>query len=274
LVLFTRRQFSPKSALLAGLRNNEFFMEYQPIIDLQTGTWVGVEALARWRRADGTMVRPDFFIPVAEEYQLIQQVTERVLMLVMREMPEMLRIDPHFYISINLSSADVQSEAFVAQLRDGLRNAGLRPANLHVEATERGFLNTDVGRRVIRDIRAMGVQVAIDDFGTGYSSLSYLETFDLDYLKIDKSFVDTMGMNAVTSQVALHIIGIAKSLGLQMIAEGVESEAQAQCLRFHGVQYAQGWLFGKPMSSGDIVRNLIAFKSVIVPWRVNFSCNK
>src|SRR6185503_17811366 len=247
IVFITRRQMSMRALIKAALRRKEFFLAYQPIIELTGGSCVGAEALIRWRRPDGQFVRPDLFIPVAEDTGLIHDITKEVMRLIVRDASRFLKTHPHLHIAINLSSRDLVMEETGHLVRELIRDMGVKPHNILVEATERGFMQEDVARRIMDDIHAIGVKIAIDDFGTGYSSLSYLEKFKLDYLKIDKSFVDTMGGKAATSQVAPHIIEMAKSLKLEMIAEGVESEAQARFLQEHGVQYAQGYYYAKPM---------------------------
>ena len=255
---FAHRQVSVPALLRGALRRDEFSVAYQPVVRLDTRQCVGAEALLRWRRADGTQIRPDLFIPIAEETGIITSITRRMLSLVERDLPGMVAAFPQFHIGVNLSPRDLDSADIVRQLADLMRRSGICPGNLIVEATERGLIDVALATTVIQEMRAAGIGVAIDDFGTGYSCLSYLTTLNVDFLKIDKSFVDTIGTSAPTNSVVPHIIEMAKSLNLVMIAEGVETETQAEFLRDRGVQFAQGWLFAKPMAAGDLMRYVAA----------------
>jgi len=232
--------------LRTALRRRELFVEYQPIVELESGRWVGAEALVRWRRND-EVILPEMFIPVAEQKGVIQAITQYVALTVAEDARELLRRDPEFLFTLNLSAADLEGEQIADVLQRILKNSGARAGNIMIEATERGFLHGDAPRAMVERLRKLGFRVAIDDFGTGYSSLACLETLALDYLKIDKLFVETVGTDGATSQVVKHIIEMARSLHLEMIGEGVETEAQAEFLRQQGVRYAQGWLFARSM---------------------------
>lgn len=248
VIYIAQRRMSMEGELQAAFDRDEFFVEYQPVIDLRTGRCVGAEALARWRNEEGKLISPNVFIPLAEANGMIQRITTRVMELVVRDAAELLRADPKLHIAINLSSEDLHTHGVEDRMKELMAGAGMGPGSLMFEITERGLMSPDKARGVLLAVRAGGFRVAIDDFGTGHSSLSYLATYELDFLKIDKMFVDTLGTDAPTSLVTFHIIELARSLGLQMIAEGVETEAQRDILRERGVQYAQGWLFGRPMS--------------------------
>ena len=254
----SKHKLSLLSLLKQAIRKNEFHLVYQPVVELQTGKWIGAEALLRWHRNNGEVISPLVFIPLAERNNLIEKITERVLEMALRDMPSILESDPDFHLSINLSADDLQREELASRLHTALVDAGIPDRNLMLELTEREFTNTDATRRNLRELRQRGMAVAIDDFGTGYSSLSYLNTLELDYLKIDKAFVDTIGTDSATSEVVVHIISIARSLNLGMVAEGVETQEQATYLREKGVQLAQGWLFAKPMLLPDLLQQMLA----------------
>ncbi|WP_158762305.1 EAL domain-containing protein [Paraburkholderia acidiphila] len=252
-----RKAMPLSEAIREGLRRREFYLVYQPLVDLHTGRWVGAEALLRWRRSTGEHVRPDLFIPVAEDCHLIEDITDHVFELAAADLAGFFKKYPHFHVAINLSASEMQSPGVVPRLKNFItRVTGARARNFVFEATEGSLIKPELARPALAEIRQMGSAVAIDDFGTGYSSLSYLQTLSTDYLKIDKSFVDAIDTASVKNHVVAHIIGLAKDLRLQLVAEGVENAEQARYLSDRGVEYAQGWHFARPMTIDKLADSL------------------
>lgn len=240
----TDRQFLSRG-LKAALRRRELEVHYHPLIDIQNDRCVGAEALIRWRHPERGLVRPDLFIPIAEESGLIIPVT-RWLMNRVRDDFEGIELPREFHISINLAPVQFRDTVIVDDIRAIFSGRNLSPAMLVLEATER-FPIDDAGRKVIDALRTMGPGIALDDFGTGHSGLAYLQKFHGDYLKIDASFVQAIGTDAVTRTVVDSIINLARDLDMEIIAEGVETVAQLEYLRKRGVPYAQGFLFARPL---------------------------
>ncbi|PDQ22172.1 hypothetical protein CN311_05135 [Mesorhizobium sanjuanii] len=253
VVWLSRRRLSPLRELQIAVRKREFIVHYQPIVELRTGRCIGAEALVRWRRPDGSLVRPDLFIPLAEESGLIAAITDQVVAHVVLDLNRLLVANRSLHIAINLSPADVETARILPVIEKALQHTGIRPRQIWLEATERGFVNIDSARSTLIRARELGHSVAIDDFGTGYSSLSHLEGLPLDALKIDKSFIDTIATNSATSSVTPHIIDMAKTLKLKIVAEGVETQAQADYLLERDVDFGQGWLFAKPMPAAEFI---------------------
>lgn len=247
----SKKRLSPKAELEIAIRNREFVVHYQPLVQLSTGICLGAEALVRWRRPDGTLVRPDLFIPLAEETGLIIPITDQVIDAVIADLQTLLVQDRTLHIAINLCAADIASGRVLDVLDDKLKSTGIRNEQIWLEATERGFIDIDAASLTLKRARDAGHSVAIDDFGTGYSSLQHLQGLPLDALKIDKSFVDTIGKEAATSAVISHIIAMGQELGLFLVAEGIETEEQAAYLREKGVDFGQGWLYAKPLPVAD-----------------------
>ncbi|WP_219118219.1 EAL domain-containing protein [Janthinobacterium sp. UMAB-56] len=253
VVWLSRRRLSLMGELRIAIDRREFFVHYQPIIALDTGVCVGAEALIRWRRPDGSMIRPDLFIPVAEDGELILPITDQVIACVIADMRAALLADRALHIAINLCASDIETGRVLDVLERSLAGTGIEAQQIWLEATERGFINVEAARATIEKARARGHAVAIDDFGTGYSSLSSLQNLPLDALKIDKSFVDTIGTDAATSSVTPHIIDMARSLNMLIVAEGIETQQQADYLLERKVEFGQGWLFAKALPAQEFL---------------------
>ncbi|WP_035818841.1 EAL domain-containing protein [Janthinobacterium sp. RA13] len=253
VVWLSRRRLSLRGELETAVERREFFVHYQPIIALDTGVCVGAEALIRWRRPDGSMIRPDLFIPVAEEAELILPITDQVIDCVIADMRAALLADRELHIAINLCASDIETGRVLDVLERALDGTGIEAQQIWLEATERGFINVEAARATIEKARARGHAVAIDDFGTGYSSLSSLQNLPLDALKIDKSFVDTIGTDAATSSVTPHIIAMARTLNMLIVAEGIETQQQADYLLERKVEFGQGWLFAKALPAAEFL---------------------
>lgn len=244
-----RRLQSPRYRLLDAINARELVVHYQPIVALDTGKITGAEALVRWPQPDGSMLSPNIFIPLAEQTGLTTRLTRLVIEKVFEDMGEWLRHYPNQHISINLSPADLFCGELPPLLSRLLNHWQIKPQQIALELTERGFADPKISAPAIASFRRSGHQIHIDDFGTGYSSLSYLQDLDVDILKIDKSFVDALEYKNVTP----HIIEMAKSLKMAMVAEGIETEGQLEWLRRHGVQYGQGWLYSKALPKIEFI---------------------
>ncbi len=253
-----REQTSERLFLIDGLRRalelgGELDLLYQPYVDLATGRVLGVEALARWNHPDLGLVYPNRFVPVAEETDLIIPMGEWVLREACRQLKEWHQDGaPQISVSVNVSSRQLQRGNLIESVDVALESSGLSPEFLEIELTE-GTLgsDTEMARRTLERLRTLGVKVSIDDFGTGYSSLSYLQQFPIDKLKIDKSFVSDVGPER-TSALPAAIIGLARSLGLDVIAEGVETTDQMRVLAELGCYKMQGFLFSRPLRPSDV----------------------
>jgi len=250
----TRREFnSPGRLLHRALNKRQLCLHYQPIIDIKSNVCVGAEALLRWPGFNGPVMSPVEFIPLAEEEGMSERITDYVVEEVFSDLGPFLACNPHIYISINLSATDFHSSRLIAMITDKARHYNVRAQQIKIEVTERGFIDVPKTTPVIQAFRQAGYEVAIDDFGTGYSNLHNLYSLNVDILKIDKSFIDTLTTNSTSHLIVEHIIEMAQSLRLKTIAEGVETAEQVTWLNKRGVQYCQGWHFAKAMSPQDFM---------------------
>src|SRR3546814_111148 len=247
--------------LRRALERNEMVLNFQPIVSLSDGRIRGFEALARWRHAGRGDLPPADFIPLAEETGMIVGLGQWVLRTACAQMVEWNRAfapPVPFEISVNLSGRQFTRIDLVRMVTDSLEGTGLNADCLKLEITESALMeNAQRSAQMLRHLKELNIKVCVDDFGTGYSSLSYLHTFPIDTLKIDKSFVQDMGRNRHNLEIVRTIALLAQNLRLDVIAEGVETPEQLAQLRAIGCDYAQGYLFSRPLTAEN-VRRLLA----------------
>ena len=238
-----------EKSLALAIDNNELQLFYQPKIDLATGKIMGVEALIRWIKPDGTVVKPDDFVPIAESSHLIGKISEFVLNEGCRQNKLWQKMGfPPIVMSINFASSDFYQNDLKEKVFEALARSGLDPQWLEVELTETLALSDiDFAVNQMNKLRELGVKLAMDDFGTGYSSLSYLQILPITLLKLDRSFITDIEHDNIAYEIVSAVIRIAKSKKIETIAEGIENNVQESILRMAGCDYAQGYLYGRPM---------------------------
>lgn len=247
-----RRRQQMRTQLHDALRDGEIHLHYQPQVDV-AGRMVGVEALSRWDIEGMGSVAPGDFVPVAEESGLIDTLG----LFIFRQAFEDSRRWPHLHVAINVSAMQLRSGDFVDSLREMVRIYDVDPRRFELEITERLLMADDRhSLAILRQLRRMGFSIVLDDFGTGYSSLGYLQRFPIDKVKIDRSFVARIDVDRQAESVVLAIIQLAHALGLKVVAEGVETEAQRQSLRAAGCNDVQGYLTGRPVPA-ELITDLV-----------------
>ncbi len=237
--------------LQKALDNNELVLYYQPKISLSDNKVVGMEALIRWVKPDGSIIPPGLFIPVAENSYLITRISEFVVNEACRQNYEWQKMGlPKVSVSVNLTSVDFYQTDVCKTIQDAIDTTGLSPEWLEVELTESLALkDVDQAIRQMNELREIGINLSMDDFGTGYSSLSYIQILPITLLKLDRSFIMYLEEDDISRQIVTAVINICKSKKIRIIAEGIETLAQAEILKISGCDHAQGYLFGKPMPS-------------------------
>jgi diguanylate cyclase (GGDEF)-like protein len=239
-----------------GLERGEFVPFYEKQIDLETGAITGFEMLARWISPNHGVVSPEIFIPVAEEIGLIAELSEALISLALEDAKAW---DPQLTLAVNISPLQLRDPWFAQRLLKMLVAANFPPTRLEIEITET-CLHENIGvvRSLITSLKNQGIHISLDDFGTGYSSLAQLRTLPFDRIKIDRSFVSSLGHSADSASIVEAISSLGRGMALPITAEGIESSEVLDLLRQYGQFKGQGYLYGQPASAGDVMRELAA----------------
>ncbi len=240
-----------------ALAGDQLFLVYQPMLDLESGKVVGVEALLRWRHPTDGVIAPDVFIPIAEENGLIIPIGRWVLEQACLQASAWRRKGYTLNMSVNVSARQLERTEFVEEVRGVLRHTGVDPQELTLEITETVLMRQpDTTASLLSQLKALGIRIAVDDFGTGYSSLAYLRQFPVDSLKIDRTFITGLALSSEAHALTHTLIQLGKALGLQTLAEGVEDHDQVRELQREGCDLAQGFLFARPLAADVFERFL------------------
>ncbi|HVF95170.1 MAG TPA: EAL domain-containing protein [Sphingomonas sp.] len=235
-----------ENGLGQAIGRGELSLVYQPIVSRDSIEIVGFEALVRWNTEEYGPISPATFIPIAEETNIIHELGDWIL----TEALQVMKRWPGQYVSVNFSPRQFRRQNFVGHIMESVQRAGIVPARLQIEITETAiFDDAERAAETLYKLRQMGFRIALDDFGTGYSSLYNIRKFALDSLKIDRSFIDGMGRERESAAIVHSIIHLGRALGLEIIAEGVETEVQVQALRLAGASHLQGYFFSRPVTA-------------------------
>jgi diguanylate cyclase (GGDEF)-like protein len=252
-----RQQVQMEDEMWRALENNEFVLHYQPVVDLKSGAIIGAEALLRWPNANGTWPSPEEFIPISEKCGLIIPLSEWILSEACTQLQawqEMGHGLSDFTMAVNLSPRHFATAGLATMIAGLVEQAEIDPASLHLEITDRVLTDKSESTAAnFEGLKRIGIKFSLDDFGTGYSSLGYLRSFPIGILKINRMFVQDLPNSADNSAIVTTIIALANSLGLTVIAEGVENKAQLSFLEQHGCNFAQGFLFSRPLPANEFL---------------------
>lgn len=259
-----RRPASIDDAMVLGIRRREFIPYYQPVFDIQSGRLVGCEVLVRWKKRDGTVVPPGLFIQRAEESGLAIEMTQQLMEITRDEMADLYGPRPYMKLAFNLFADHFDDMSIVDDIRETFKGSRIRYSQLVFEVTERYPLpNLNRARLAINAMQELGCRVALDDAGTGHGGLAYLQKLGMDQIKIDKLFVDTILPTSTAVPIIDSLIEIGRRMGMEIVAEGIENEAQLAYLKKKGVHTAQGYLFAQPLPGAQYAKLIEGLAPVI-----------
>jgi EAL domain-containing protein (putative c-di-GMP-specific phosphodiesterase class I) len=238
--------------LREALDADQFYLAYQPTLDLSSMRPKGVEALIRWKHPERGIVQPDAFIPLLEETGMIAEVGRWVLQEASRQGAAWLAAGFPISMAVNVSGRQLDSDALIEHIRAALSASGLPPSALTIEITETTLMRNveETARRLVA-IKELGVRIAIDDFGTGYSSLAHLQRFPVDALKIDRSFISGIKENREGETLIHTLVQLGKALSIETFAEGIEQQQELKLLREEDCDNGQGFLFARPLEAAE-----------------------